>query len=84
MAAIPYRVRASWISGDSPLRPVIRIVSRFPTSASLKGEIPSVLGLTGPVFAALDVEQGKPPVLDYEIMHGDKTREAFQAALNAK
>ena len=47
-------------------------------------EIPSVLGLTGPVFAALDVVQGKPPVLDYEIMHGDKTREAFQAALNAK
>ena len=47
-------------------------------------DIGSVLALTGPVFAALDVVQGKPPVLDYGIMHGDKTREAFQAALNAK
>jgi len=28
--------------------------------------------------------QGKPPVLDYEIMHGDRTREEFQAALNAR
>jgi sulfopyruvate decarboxylase subunit beta len=49
-----------------------------------ENEIPSVLGLTGPVFAALAVEQGKPPVLDYKLMHGAKTREAFQAALNAK
>jgi len=49
-----------------------------------ENEIATVLGLKGPVFAALEVERGKQPVLDYQIMHGVKTREEFQAALNAE
>ena len=56
----------------------------FSVLREFETEIASVLDLTGPVFAALDVEQGKQSVLDYGIMHGAKTREEFQAALNAK
>lgn len=55
----------------------------FSDLGQFEKDIGTVLALKGPVFAALDVVQGKPPVLDYEIMHGDKTREEFQAALNA-
>jgi phosphonopyruvate decarboxylase len=56
----------------------------FSDLREFESEVASVLGRTGPVFAALEVEQGKAPVLDYEIMHGAKTRAEFQAALNAK
>lgn len=56
----------------------------FSDLRQFENEVASVLGQTGPVFAALEVEQGKQSVLDYKIMHGAKTREEFQAALNAK
>lgn len=56
----------------------------FSDLRQFENQIASVLDLTGPVFAALDVEQGKQPVLDYGIMHGAKTREEFQAALSTK
>ncbi len=64
--------------------------ARYPKRAAFsdlntfENEIASVLGLKGPVFGALAVEQGKPPVLNYRLMDSAETREAFQAALDRK
>jgi len=56
----------------------------FSNLRRFESDIASVLGMTGPVFAALEVEQGKQSPLDYALMHGDKTRAECQAALSAK
>jgi phosphonopyruvate decarboxylase len=44
-------------------------------------EIGNVLALPGPVFVALKVVAGDPPPQDYDLIHSDKVRREFRAAI---
>ncbi len=44
-------------------------------------EIGNVLALSGPVFVALKVVAGDPPPQDYDLIHSEKVRRDFRAAI---
>jgi phosphonopyruvate decarboxylase len=54
----------------------------FADLVTFTAELPHVLQLDGPVFAALKLVPGETPLtIDYRWMHGAKTRADFQRAL---
>jgi sulfopyruvate decarboxylase subunit beta len=50
--------------------------------ADFEARLPGLLTRAGPVFAALDVVPGKPPVFDYPALYNVERRRAFQVALD--
>jgi sulfopyruvate decarboxylase subunit beta len=55
----------------------------FADLAAFEKGIAAVLREEGPVFIDLKIEPGPPPVYDYKLMHSEKLRSDFKAALNA-
>jgi len=56
-------------------------VFEFDALDRFAAELPLVLSAPGPVFAALKIEPGETPELDYEWMHGDQVRRDFKDAI---
>jgi hypothetical protein len=55
----------------------------FDDLAAFEKGIAAALREEGPVFIDLKIEPGPPPVYDYKLMHSEKLRSDFKAALNA-
>lgn len=58
-----------------------RAAAAFNDLAAFEKDVAAFLAQPGPTFAALQVEPGPPPELDYGHMHGPAVRQAFKAAL---
>lgn len=55
--------------------------SEFSELDDFQSGLGSLLQAEGPVFAALKIEPGPPPEMDYKMMHGAQIRDDFRAAL---
>ena len=55
----------------------------FDDLAAFEKGIAAALAEPGPVFIDLKIEPGSPPVYDYKLMHSEKLRADFKAALSA-
>ena len=60
-----------------------RVVTEFSDLDTLRAGLPGFMQAQGPSFAALHIQAGKKPTLDYSLMHGAEARRAFQASLDA-
>jgi thiamine pyrophosphate-dependent acetolactate synthase large subunit-like protein len=60
-----------------------RLVTEFSDLDTLRADLPAFMRAEGPTFAALHVQAGEKPALDYSLMHGAEARRSFQASLDA-
>jgi phosphonopyruvate decarboxylase len=59
-----------------------RHVTEFSDLATLQNDLPDFIAKPGPNFATLHVKAGEKPKLDYQLVHGEAARHAFQKALH--
>lgn len=62
----------------------IERVYEFSDLAAFESDIAGLLRTEGPVFVTLKVEPGVPSPLDWEFIHGPKTRADFKAAISQR